>query len=179
MLSGPLNQLNARLSLLHPLDCKRTPSARASAMVRKWHRGVETQERENTSSNPFSKTVFGPRTYDTFSPPPVCSHPVISLKGNKHRPGPIPFFLSPPKLVLEGALYIVRFPPQNRTIRFAPPFARESLNGCFQRGGSLQIVHDRLQLCTFVALLGALSKGNFRHKMTTLVGNHRHLWTST
>ena len=31
----------------------------------------------------------------------------------------------------------------------------------------------------FCGVFGPLSKGNFRHKMTTLVGNREHLWTST
>ena len=43
---------------------------------------------------------------------------------------------------------------------------------------SQQFTHHRLQLCTFVAFWG-LSEGNFRHKMTTIVGNRGQLWTST
>ena len=40
---------------------------------------------------------------------------------------------------------------------------------------------NRLQLCTFFCglLIGPLSKGNFRRKMTTVVGNCGKLWTST
>ena len=40
---------------------------------------------------------------------------------------------------------------------------------------SLQFVHNRVQLCTFVAF----RTGNFRHKMTTILGNRGQLWTST
>ena len=45
-------------------------------------------------------------------------------------------------------------------------------------GQSLQFAHNRLSLCTFVALLGPLSGGDFRRKMTTTVGNRGELWTS-
>ena len=31
----------------------------------------------------------------------------------------------------------------------------------------------------FCGLFGPFSKGNFRHKMTTIVGNRGQLWTST
>ena len=65
--------------------------------------------------------ALDPPTYDTISPP-LCSRSVILLKGNGHRPDRS-HFLRPPKLVLEGVLYGTFSPPQNRTIRFAPPFA--------------------------------------------------------
>ena len=42
-------------------------------------------------------------------------------------------------------------------------------------------MHNRLQLCTFVAVLGLfgpLFKENLRHKTTTIVGNGGQLWTS-
>ena len=35
------------------------------------------------------------------------------------------------------------------------------------------------KLCTFMAFLGTLFKENFRHKMTTIVGNRGQWWTST
>ena len=53
-------------------------------------------------------------------PPPLCLRNVILLRGNGHRPDES-HFLRPPKLVLEGVLYGTFCPPQNRTIRFAPP----------------------------------------------------------
>ena len=46
-------------------------------------------------------------------------------------------------------------------------------------GHSLLFAHDRPQLCTFVTVFGPLSNGNSRHKMTTIVGNHGQVWTST
>ena len=46
-------------------------------------------------------------------------------------------------------------------------------------GHSLQFAHNRLQLCTFVAFLGRFLRGNFRLKMTTIVGNCGQLWTSS
>ena len=59
---------------------------------------------------------------------------------------------------------------------------RQSLNGGSQMGAirplsaiwaqSFTIVH-------FCGLFGPFSKGNFRHKMTTIVGNRGQLWTST
>ena len=44
---------------------------------------------------------------------------------------------------------------------------------------TLQFAHNRLQLCSFVPFLGPFLRGNFRRKMTTIVGNHGQLWTST
>ena len=44
---------------------------------------------------------------------------------------------------------------------------------------TLQFAHNLLQLSTFWAFLGPVSKGNFRRKMTTIVGNRGQLWTST
>ena len=69
---------------------------------------------------PSQKRFWTPPPMIRF-PPPVCFRPVVFLRGNRHRPGKS-HFLRPPKLVLEGALYGT-FPPQNRTIRFAPPLA--------------------------------------------------------
>ena len=43
-------------------------------------------------------------------PPPLCSRPVISLRGNRHRPDES-HFLRPPQLVLEGALMVLRNTP--------------------------------------------------------------------
>ena len=65
-----------------------------------------------------------------------------------------------------------------REILIAPQVFQESLSGGSQMGAqghSLQFAHNRLQLCPF----GALFKGNFRHKMTSIVGNRGQLWTST
>ena len=43
---------------------------------------------------------------------------------------------------------------------------------------NLPTIVNRLQLCTYVAF-GPLSKGNFRRKTTTIVGNRGQLWAST
>ena len=51
------------------------------------------------------------------------------------------------------------------------PLARESLNGGSQMGAqghTLQFAHNRLQLCTFVAVLGPFLRGTF-------VARWRHL----
>ena len=59
-LSGPLNRLNAILSLLHPLDSYRTPSAIGSAIGR-----------------PLSRPISHPNTGG--SPQPPCSKPLGGL----------------------------------------------------------------------------------------------------
>ena len=72
---------------------------------------------------PPGKSGFGHPPHDTIPLPPLCSRPVNLLRGNRHRPDQS-HFLSRPNLGLEGALYSpFSPPPQNRTIRFAPPFA--------------------------------------------------------
>ena len=58
VLSGPLNRLNAILSLLQPLDRYRTPSAIGSAIGR-----------------PLSRPISHPNTGG--SPQPPCSKPLI------------------------------------------------------------------------------------------------------
>ena len=47
----------------------------------------------------------------TRFPAPVCFHPVVVLRGNRHRPGKS-HFLRPRKLVLEAALYATFSPPK-------------------------------------------------------------------
>ena len=71
---------------------------------------------------PLPKNVFGPPTYDTFSPPLFWRLSVISLKRKRHRPDQ-PQFLRPPKVVLESTLCSTFSPPQIHAIRFAPPSA--------------------------------------------------------
>ena len=74
---------------------------------------------------PLPKNVFGPPTYDTFSPPLCWRLSVISLKRKRHRPDQ-PQFLRPPKVVLESTLCSTfpPPPPQIHAIRFAPPLSR-------------------------------------------------------
>ena len=74
---------------------------------------------KTTPQNGFQ--LLDPHTYDAFPPPPVCSRPVIFLRGNGHRPDES-HFVRLPKLAWRGHS-IVHFPPlpQNRTMRFAPP----------------------------------------------------------
>ena len=88
------------------------------------NKGVwKTQGRGKHTIKPLPKNSFGPPPpMIRFPPPSVRFHPVVFLRGNRHRPGKS-HFLRPPKLVLEGALYGTFPPPQNRTIRFAPPLA--------------------------------------------------------
>ena len=52
---------------------------------------------------------------------------------------------------------------------------RENLNGALKWG----LVAQLSTIVHFCGRLGPLSKGNFRHKMTTIVGNRGQLWTST
>ena len=69
---------------------------------------------------PLPKNGFGPPTYDTFPPPPLCSRNVITLRGNGHRPDQS-HFRSPPKLVLEGTLYGTFPPPPPKIARYVSP----------------------------------------------------------
>ena len=54
--------------------------------------------------------------------PPLCSRPVIFLRGNGHRPDES-HYPRPPKLVLEGALYGTFSPPKSHDTFCPPPFA--------------------------------------------------------
>ena len=81
--------------------------------------GGKTQESGKHTIKPLPKNGFGPPYLRYVSPPPLCSRPVIFLRGNGRRPVKS-HFLRPPKLVLEAALYGTFPPPQNRTVRFAP-----------------------------------------------------------
>ena len=51
MLSGPLNRLNAILSLLHSLDCKRTLSAIGSAVGRPYLASTHSCRNSSTASS--------------------------------------------------------------------------------------------------------------------------------
>ena len=64
----------------------------------------ETEGRGKHTIKPLPKNGFETPTYDTFPPRPFCSHPVVFLRGNRHRPDES-HLLRPPKLGLEGALY--------------------------------------------------------------------------
>ena len=84
-------------------------------------RDKSTVYQKHRFRDPDQKRFWTPPTCDTF-PPPLCFRPVVFLGGSRHRAGKS-HSLRPPKLVLEGALYGTIPPPQNRTIRFAPPLA--------------------------------------------------------
>ena len=58
-LSGPLNRLNAILSLLHPLDRYRTPSAIGSAIGRPLSRPISHPHTGGSSELPRSKPLGG------------------------------------------------------------------------------------------------------------------------
>ena len=94
--------------------------------IRERPRGVENSGGGETyrkfGEKPLPKNVFGPPTYDTFSPPLFWRLSVISLKRKRHRPDQ-PQFLRPPKVVLESTLCSTFSPPQIHAIRFAPPSA--------------------------------------------------------
>ena len=75
---------------------------------------------------PLPKNVFGPPTYDTFSPPLCWRLSVISLKRKRHRPDQ-PQFLRPPKVVFgEHTLQYVLHTPNSRDT-FCPPSAAAQL----------------------------------------------------
>ena len=89
--------------------------------------GVKLRRGENTPQDPSPKTVLDPPTYEI----PICSRPVIFLRGNGHRPDES-HFLRPPKLVLEpqgGTLQYV-FPPAKSHDTFCPPFAVSKSVAC-------------------------------------------------
>ena len=82
--------------------------------------GGELRGAENIPSSPSPKTVLDPPLMIRF-PPPLCSRPVILLRGNGHRPDKS-HFLRPPKLVLEGALYSTfPLPPPPKVARYVLP----------------------------------------------------------
>ena len=57
LLSGPLNRLNAILSLLHPLDRHRTPSAIGSAIGRPISRPISHPNTGGSPQPPLSKPL--------------------------------------------------------------------------------------------------------------------------
>ena len=83
--------------------------------------------------------------------------------------------------------------PVNLGIAIAISTAPETLDGGWSvrftvskwglsNGGLRRLSTICAQSCTivhFCGLFGPLSEGNFRHKMTTIVGNRGQLWTST
>ena len=58
-LSGPLNRLNAILSLLHPLDRYRTPSAIGNAIGRPLSRPISHPNTGGSPQPPRSKPLGG------------------------------------------------------------------------------------------------------------------------
>ena len=69
--------------------------------------------------SPSQKRFWTPHLW--YVPPPLCSRPVVFLRGNGHRPEES-HFLRPPKLVLEGALYGTFPPPPPKSHdTFCPP----------------------------------------------------------
>ena len=100
------------------------------------HRGLPLRERPGGVENsggwktyrkfgekPLPKNVFGPPTYDTFSPPLSWRLSVISLKRKRHRPDQ-PQFLRPSKVVLESTLCSTFPPPPQFTRYVLPPLSR-------------------------------------------------------
>ena len=63
-LSGPLNRLNAILSLLHPLDRYRTPSAIGSAIGRPPSRPILHPNTGGSPQPPRSKPLWGAQPRD-------------------------------------------------------------------------------------------------------------------
>ena len=88
------------------------------ASQRKTKGGENSGGGKTYHKSPPQKRFWTPHLWYDF-PPPLCSRNVILLRGNGHRPDKSRF-VRPPRLVLEGC-FMVRFPPKNRTIRFAPP----------------------------------------------------------
>ena len=64
-LSGPLNRLNAILSLLHPLDRYRTPSAIGSAIGRPLSRPISHPNTRGSPQPPRSKPLRGAQPRDS------------------------------------------------------------------------------------------------------------------
>ena len=84
-------------------------------------------------------------------------------------------------LILEVGLACPIFLPPPPTLG-GDPKTWESLNGGSQMGALRPLSAICAQSSTivhFCGLFGPLSKGNFRHKMTTIVGNRGQLWAST
>ena len=80
-LSGPLNRLNAILSLLHPLDRYRTPSAIESAIGRALSRPIS---HPNTGGGPQprrSKPLGGPQPRDSGA---IVSKTPLNQERNKN-----------------------------------------------------------------------------------------------
>ena len=98
--------------------------------------GWKTQGRGKHTIKPLPQNGLDPPTYDTFSLP-VCSHNVISLEGTGTDQ------TNPTFGTLQNWLWrahsMVRFPPKNRTIRFAPPLTvSQLLRRVPRRGGGVQ-----------------------------------------
>ena len=79
-------------------------------------RGVENFGEGKTYHKTPPQKRFWTHPYDTSPPPPVCSHPVIFLRGNVHRPDES-----------HSLLYSTFSPPQNCYV-LPPPFAISNLS---------------------------------------------------
>ena len=83
------------------------------------NKGGGTREGKTYHEAPPQKRCWTPPLM-IRPPPPFCSCPVISLRGNGHRPDES-HFLRPPKLVLEGTLYGTFPPPPSKISRYVLP----------------------------------------------------------
>ena len=89
--------------------------------------GDNSGEGQTYHKAPPQKRFWTP-THDTFPPPFLCSRPVISLRGNGHRPDES-HFLSPSKLVLEGGtLWYVSPTPKSHDTFCPPPLCEFPMN---------------------------------------------------
>ena len=102
--------------------CRTLSKLTCQQILREKQRGGENSGEGKTYHKAPPQKRFWATPLMIRFPPPLCSRNVILLRGNGHRPDES-HFLRPPKLVLEGGLYSTFSPPppQNRTIRFAPP----------------------------------------------------------
>ena len=85
-----------------------------------WAKGCQKLAGRGHGARPLPKSVFGLIRFRL--PPPIWRLPVISFKGERHRPDQS-HFLRSPRVVLESTLSGM-FPPPNGVIRFAPFFSR-------------------------------------------------------
>ena len=115
-----------------------------------------------------------------FHSDPVCTDPVQNFPtpGCSSQSGGARLGV----LRSEPPLALAAFPAGAAALRLEARILDADVDVKPATSGVLHLVlqfGNRPQLCTFVAFLGPLSKGNFRHKMTIIVGNRGQLWTST
>ena len=80
-LSGPLNRFNAILSLLHPLDRYRTPSAIGSAIGRPLSRPISHPNTGGSPQPPRSKPLGGAQPRDSGA---IVSKTTLKQARNKN-----------------------------------------------------------------------------------------------